>query len=234
MLGSGFPKPLGCFAPFLATLMPHMGISNRSLPPHQAEQEGDTGLISWERGEPPPFKSSMDSFFSTSSTYCVLRMLLSILRTWFFLRPPRQEKGLWLLLSALQLACKGFGLGWLEFFFCRPLSSPGSRQREAAALRAKPELFLCYITIWAFRLVFPDIGRCVKYWHNPVVYMESRLALSGACTRLVFSLNTRACSIVKATLQQSPGKQGEKTFMSWPDPWDYSCPGTDPGLDKKD
>lgn len=51
---------------------------------------------------------------------------------------------------------------------------------------------------------------------------------------LVFSLNTRACSIVKATLQQSPGKQGEKTLMSWPDLWNYSYPGAAPGLDKKD
>lgn len=103
----------------------------------------------------------------------------------------------------------------VEFSFCHPLSS--SRQREAAVLCTKPALFLCYITIWAFRLVFLDIGRCVKYWHNPVVYMESRLALSGGCTMLVFSLNTRACSIVKATLQRSPGKQGEKTLTSWPD-----------------
>jgi len=62
--------------------------------------------------------------------------------------------------------------------------------------------------------------------------MESRLALPGACTVLAFSLNTRACSVVKATLQQSPGKQGEKTFVSWPDLWDYSSPA--PGVDKKD
>lgn len=34
---------------------------------------------------------------------------------------------------------------------------------------------------------------------------------------LLFSLKTRACSIVKATLQQSPGKQGEKALTSWPD-----------------
>lgn len=68
MLGSGFLKRLGCFAPFLATLMAHMGISNGSLPPRQPEQEGGTGLISWERGEPLPFQSSMDSFFSTCST----------------------------------------------------------------------------------------------------------------------------------------------------------------------
>lgn len=101
----------------------------------------------------------------------------------------------------------------LEFSFCHFLSSSESREREAAALRTKAALFLCYITIWAFRLVFLDIGRCVKYWHNPVVYMESRLALSGGCTMLVFSLKTRACSIVKATLQQSPGKQGEKTLI---------------------
>lgn len=113
----------------------------------------------------------------------------------------------------------------LEFSFCHPLSSSGSRQQEAAALHTKPALFLCYVTIWAFRLVFLDIGRCVKYWNNPVVYMESRLALSGGCTMLVFSLNTRACSIVKATLQQSPGKQGEKTLTSWPGLWNYSRPG---------
>lgn len=68
MPGSGFPKPLGCFAPFLATLMPHMGISNKSFPPRQAEQEGGTRLIPWEREEPLPLKSSMDSFFSTSGT----------------------------------------------------------------------------------------------------------------------------------------------------------------------
>jgi len=76
----------------------------------------------------------------------------------------------------------------------------GSGQWEAAALCAQPELFLCYITIWAFRLVFPDIGRCIKYWHNTVVYMESRQALSGACTMLAFSLSARACSGVKAML----------------------------------
>uniref|UniRef100_A0A8C3KAN5 Uncharacterized protein n=1 Tax=Calidris pygmaea TaxID=425635 RepID=A0A8C3KAN5_9CHAR len=58
--------------------------------------------------------------------------------------------------------------------------------------------------------------------------LEVRLALSGTCTMLVFSLNTRACSVVKATLQQSPGKQREKTLMSWPDLWDYSCPGECP------
>lgn len=120
------------------------------------------------------------------------------------------------------------------FSFCHPLSSSGSREREAAALCIKPALFLCYITIWAFRLVFLDIGRCVKYWHNPVVYMESRLALSGGCTMLVFSLKTRARSIVKATLQQSPGKQGEETLTSWPDLGNYSCPKAAPGLDKKD
>lgn len=51
---------------------------------------------------------------------------------------------------------------------------------------------------------------------------------------LVFSLHTRACSVVRATLQQSPGKQGGKTFGSWLDLWDYSCPGAAPGLDKKD
>lgn len=34
---------------------------------------------------------------------------------------------------------------------------------------------------------------------------------------LVFSLKTRACSIVKATLQQNPGKQGGETHhgLTW-------------------
>lgn len=51
---------------------------------------------------------------------------------------------------------------------------------------------------------------------------------------LLFSLNTRACSVGKATLQQSPGKQGEETLVLWPDLWDYRCPGTQDLIRKAD
>lgn len=178
-------------------MFPNIGISNRNFSSHQAEQEEGTRLIPWESGEPPSFKSFTYFSLNTSSTYDVLRMLLQ--EPDFFptlagerapaspISPAANLQKLWPLLK-------------LEFSFCHPLSSSRSREREAA-LCTKPALFLCYITIWAFRLVFLDIGRCVKYWHNPVIYMESRLALSGGCT--IFSLKTRACSIVKATLQES-------------------------------